>query len=978
MKDYSSNHYRFTPLTIDDGSEQSFTLYSRNFSAKPSNRSHKPTQYLIVGFDTEYVRRTFEESYEDTVETRDKHNQILSYQYSCKIVDEDETRDVNNIRWNGIVLPKSGEVKDRLELVEFIHIALGDGIKKYPDIQIPYDIFLIAHFTRADIPAFAEFHKDIESRQNLNFDNLRKSFVNLTSDIPLKYLTADNEQVDRKLKVRDSIHLAPSGKQKLDDLGEMLGFPKLKVGKDSATDRYYKENMDKLLEDDWQLFRDYAITDADICVAWIEKIIRINQQHQSRFTLPATLTSIGVQLLEKYWEDRGVNPLRMVGKERTRDRIYNERTNKTEYKFRTPYISLLDNVSNFLNSCYHGGRNEQFWFGVSPRGKWYDYDLTSAYPSAMCLIGIPDWDSLKPIFNLEELLYQGKYTKTGKPRYRYPTDLVFGEIEFEFPESVRYPCLPVRQETGVLFPRKGRCHTHISEILLAHRLGAKIEFKFGIEIPSKRHKLESGEFHPFKDFTKHCVNERKKHEKGSLQNLFWKELVNSTYGKTAQGLQVRRIYELKNREMTELEPSLLTNPVFASFITAFCRATLSEVMNNLPKEVLVFSVTTDGFLTNATPQQLEDSAQGNLCKYYRSSRQIISETDEIFEVKHISQQLVGWRTRGQSTLLPSTPQDWQGIDGDGSKEDNRFVLAKGGIKLPTKERLTKSQETEDINRMFFNRQPEDTYTVKILENVKDMFEDGTDLVDKEIIKRLSMEFDWKRKPNFIGECQVEVKESETDKHLFFSTTAWEDVTDFHQTKWIWEDYNSVSRKNLKTLQDYADFCEYHAAKMATFNTENDGMVGKYLKREDGIENRIRQQIAIAQSKSAVGTIKINEELDKARGKKCGKKVTKKELAKWLQVILGIEVTPGNLYNDVKKIKTDEERRNTKEFIPHLIPNTPSAVNYLTDIKQTIFPELDIPLLLSRQGRFTIDGCDIKDFKESHLFSGRDEETGVFR
>ena len=220
------------------------------------------------------------------------------------------------------------------------------------------------------------------------------------------------------------------------------------------------------------------------------------------------------------------------------------------------------------------------------------------------------------------------------------------------------------------------CQTHISEILLAHRLGATLKIQWGVEIPSKRHKLDSNEFHPFKDFTKYCVNQRGKHDKGSLQNLFWKELVNSTYGKTAQGLQVRRMYDLVDRDMKELVPSSITNPAFASYITAFCRATLSEVMNKLPKEVVVFSVTTDGFLTNATPQQLEDSSHGTLCKYYRESRRKIldlerKEEPEIFEVKHICRQLIGWRTRGQSTLIPSTLDDWQGIVGDGSKEDNR-------------------------------------------------------------------------------------------------------------------------------------------------------------------------------------------------------------------------------------------------------------------------------------------------------------------
>lgn len=86
-------------------------------------------------------------------------------------------------------MPKSGEEKRTLKFEEFIHIALGDGIKKYPHIQIPYRILLAAHFTRADAPAFAEFKKDIDSRLALNLDALRKSFVTRKKDIKVNLLT---------------------------------------------------------------------------------------------------------------------------------------------------------------------------------------------------------------------------------------------------------------------------------------------------------------------------------------------------------------------------------------------------------------------------------------------------------------------------------------------------------------------------------------------------------------------------------------------------------------------------------------------------------------------------------------------------------------------------------------------------------------------------------------------------------------------
>ena len=57
---------------------------------------------------------------------------------------------------------------------------------------------------------------------------------------------------------------------------------------------------------------------------------------------------------------------------------------------------------DFFTECYHGGRNEQFWFGPAFEAQWFDYDLSSAYPSAMALIGRPDWKGLEG-----HPLYQG-------------------------------------------------------------------------------------------------------------------------------------------------------------------------------------------------------------------------------------------------------------------------------------------------------------------------------------------------------------------------------------------------------------------------------------------------------------------------------------------------------------------------------------------------------------------------------------------
>ena len=63
----------------------------------------------------------------------------------------------------------------------------------------------------------------------------------------------------------------------------------------------------------------------------------------------------------------------------------------------------------------------------------------------MSLIGIPEWEKISHIseewFNDPDIKHK-------------PVDLTFCEVEFEFPRSVRFPCLPVRTNHGIIFPER--------------------------------------------------------------------------------------------------------------------------------------------------------------------------------------------------------------------------------------------------------------------------------------------------------------------------------------------------------------------------------------------------------------------------------------------------------------------------------------------------------------------------------------------
>jgi hypothetical protein len=515
---------------------------------------------LIVGFDTEYQRQLNKDGgYVD--------NEVLSYQFYCMVCNKGNQGE--EVNWEGLIIPVTGKVEDRLTLQEFISIAISKGTRENPKIRIPRDIFLVAHFTRADVPGFKDFKEDQQTRNQLNFDNIRNSFVNAARDIPLILKDTNNEDIKVSIKVRDSLHLAPTGKKSLEDVGEVLGFDKIKLDEDPDKDLYHKQNMKDFRTNHWNFFKDYSIKDAEICAKYTARMIRLYEEQTGKFKLPATLTAIGVDLILKHWKDENLIPLDVVGKEEVTWKPWDKQKQQKRTRTDTVYKRPLHYHIDLLTECFHGGRNEQFWFGPSYADTWYDYDLTSAYPTAMFLIGEANWSNIKQLRDTNHLLQQ-------KDRNKFKaTDMVFADIDFEFPEDVRFPCLPVRTETGILFPRKGQTSTHISEILLAQSLGCKIRLNHGIVIESKRHPRRIVN-RPFDSFTRYCIDKRNEHPKKSLENLFWKELTNSTYGKTAQGLRRRRVYDLRSGNSKTLSPSPITNPAYSSFITAFCRGTLTE------------------------------------------------------------------------------------------------------------------------------------------------------------------------------------------------------------------------------------------------------------------------------------------------------------------------------------------------------------------------------------------------------------------
>jgi hypothetical protein len=830
----------------------------------------RASPFLVIGFDTEYKSPSNSFDRQD-LEAGLGRNTLLSYQVHCKLYDPNEP---NSSEWGGIIYPADGSLDNRLSLAEVLTFAVWKGISTGAVKAVPQMVYLVGHFTRADVPAFSDFQSLTQM-----MSSVRNTFLSIDGHISVDLPCADGCKVPLKVLLRDTMLLTPAASKGLKALGELVGQPKIDLDPDPVKDQFYKENMDILLTEQPELFEKYALNDAVICVRYADRVIEQSKTLLGKVKLPATLTSIGVDLLWKAWEKSGKTyPHAVLGKEIVWERRFNKRLGYFENRKSVVDLQEVSWHIPLATESYHGGRNEQFWFGPAFEDDWTDYDLSSAYPTAMALIRKPDW---KRIF------------VTKRISDFKPDTLGVANVEFEFPEQVRFPTMPVRTDNGLVFPRKGVSDCAAPEIALAHALGAKLKIKHGVVVPYDRDDAVFG------DFIADCIGKRSSFPKGSLENLFWKELSNASYGKTAQGLREKRVFDLRDRTTKPLPPSRITNPYFASFITSFVRAALGEIMNGLPEHICVFSCTTDGFLTNAKQAEIDAASGGQIIELYRQSRAKLTGDPTVLEIKHKVRQPLGWRTRGQATIKPGTEPN------GGS---TNVVLAKGGIRLPEFIEDT-ALENEEIVRLFLNRSPDDQVTLRLKTGVRDIVTFDADLVDKSLTKRLSMEFDWKRKPHAAAQAT-------SPDHVAFSTLPWNTVDEFILMRRYWEEFAIQTPFCLKSIADYRQFATYVMSQSSLGKGDS-----KYMRRDGGDLKRLRQSLGAAWRHSKAGLVWQQDDICNA------------EFASILTDV-GIPAKRADIENAARK-----------PFAPKKCPPTPDVLEALSKLACQ-FPSLEIDALIA--------------------------------
>lgn len=312
---------------------------------------------------------------------------------------------------------------------------------------------------------------------------------------------------------------------------------------------------------------------------------------------------------------------------------YLKRAKLTRKKFYGRDHSNFNRFERFAVDAFHGGRNESLCVGHIKK-RLCDLDLSGAYSIGMAHIPVLDFSRAIVTTKLESFL---GVNVVG-----------FVEARFQFPQDVLVPCLPVKTKRGLIYPISGVTYCTAYELTLAVRLGAVVHVESGLIIPAK-----GGQEEPvLKRFVRDIRSERSKHAKGSLYNGFYKLILNSLYGKFAQGVSPKKYFNARTGLHEASTCDVNTNPYFAALITGFIRTVLSELAHELThRGFLVVSMTTDGLLTDATREFILNNVDTPFLGAFKALVEDSGgRSDEFLEEKGHTDNLFSWKTRGQYAL----------------------------------------------------------------------------------------------------------------------------------------------------------------------------------------------------------------------------------------------------------------------------------------------------------------------------------------
>jgi hypothetical protein len=229
--------------------------------------------------------------------------------------------------------------------------------------------YIIGHLTNADLSILSDF-KEFKDKLDIVQNNL----ITLKTPILVEGIN---------VYVRDTMLLAPGGMKGLSAIGNLYGSHLSKID----IDKKWLEKMDEFWEKDPEAFKRYAIRDSLIALihaSYMEDVsIKLGKAE-----IPLTLASLGLTYVRNSWAKNDYQ-----GYQLSPDYLLSEPNSLQTPKglFNVGDIGFA--MSMYIGN-YKGGRNECFMYGKDDNLYVSDYDLVSAYTTAMTLLGDPDYSRL--------------------------------------------------------------------------------------------------------------------------------------------------------------------------------------------------------------------------------------------------------------------------------------------------------------------------------------------------------------------------------------------------------------------------------------------------------------------------------------------------------------------------------------------------------------------------------------------------------
>ena len=596
--------------------------------------------------------------------------------------------------------------------------------KAMKDRIIP--ITLICHTGKADISVFR--------RQKYDMDLLRK-----LGEIQGGWMTTENVCFKAEndsnynyywlinLNVRDTLGLTPAENKSLKALGKVIGRPKLELPPKVI------ENMAAFAVSNPIEFYKYAVNDADIVVSFCSELFQCN--HNVPMTLSSAAAASMYGSIKEYFGVKKKSEYDRIfrGLEMLDEGIIPSKDECIKYLRATRYVPIRDNPDaklaiEYFEEAYTGGFNASFYIGWITE-QTTDFDLQNAYPTAMANIIDIDWS--KPVRD-----FPRNYDLTWQD-LTSPLIPAVAVGDFTFPNDCYCPNIPVPVKGGMkIYPRHAR-HVYMTgpDMYLALRLGAKITIYRGFtcQMLMKDNKPSQCLAYAVTNLVQDRMRAKIEYKENPLVEKSLKTMVNSCYGKTAQNVSPKTRYNAKKMGRVDAEPSAVTSPYHAAYTTALVRCMLIACINQLhDMGYNVYSVTTDGFITNAPTDVVRSLDAYGFAQVFQNGRYILNQTREactanqVWEPKHFNDTFLNITTRGNVAV------------------NDKGVLAHNSY--TTGEAKDSRADRDAYIIAVLSREGKLKCSTKLWTEFSEIVERKHDFHVTESIRQLSMNFDYKRCP----------------------------------------------------------------------------------------------------------------------------------------------------------------------------------------------------------------------------------------